>query len=190
MCMSHVSHVHESCLTCAWVMSHMCMGHGYIYVSVTCDMTHRYVPQNNFAINIYNPCPNLSPHISFTKISFLSSVTEKKGRALCTMTHSHVWHHSLICVTWLIHMCDMIHWYVWHDSFTCDMNHWCVWHDSFACVTWRIDMCDKTKSHVLHLLIHLLIHLLTCPPQKFSFLHSVTGKKGRAPCRPYLYSHV
>jgi len=34
----------------------------------------------------------------------------------CDMTHSHVWHDSLIHVTCLIHMCDMTHSYVWHDS--------------------------------------------------------------------------
>ena len=34
------------------------------------------------------------------------------------MTHSYVWHDSLICVTWLIDMCDITHWYVWNDSFT------------------------------------------------------------------------
>jgi len=26
---------------------------------------------------------------------------------MCDMTHSHVWHDSFTCVTWLIHMCDM-----------------------------------------------------------------------------------
>jgi len=43
---------------------------------------------------------------------------------MCDMTHSHVWHDSFTCVTWLIHMCDMTHSHVWHDEFTC--------------VTWRI----------------------------------------------------
>ena len=36
---------------------------------------------------------------------------------MCDMTHSHVWHDSFTCVTWLIHMCDMTHPYVRHDSF-------------------------------------------------------------------------
>jgi len=27
-----------------------------------------------------------------------------------------MWHDSFICATWLIHMCDMTHSYVWHDS--------------------------------------------------------------------------
>ena len=38
---------------------------------------------------------------------------------MCDMTHSYVWHDSLICVTWLIHMCDMTHSYAWQDSLIC-----------------------------------------------------------------------
>jgi len=65
---------------------------------------------------------------------------------------SHVWHDSLICVTWLFLMCDMTLSYVWHDCFICvtRLFHMCdmtlficvpwlfsyVWHDSFTCVTW------------------------------------------------------
>jgi len=48
----------------------------------------------------------------------------------------YVWHDSLICVTWLIHMCHMTHTYVWHDS--------------FICVTWLIHICDMTHSLVLY----------------------------------------
>ena len=74
------------------------------------------------------------------------------------MTHSHVWHDSFICATWLIHMCDMTHSHVWHDSFTCgtwlihvcDMIHSRVRHDSFICVTWLVHVCDMTRSRVRH----------------------------------------
>ena len=52
------------------------------------------------------------------------------------MSHSHVWHVSFICVTWLIHMCDMTYSHVWHVSFTC--------------VTWLIHMRDMTHSYVWH----------------------------------------
>jgi len=66
------------------------------------------------------------------------------------MSHSYVWHDSLLCVTWLIYMCDMTHWYVWHDTcicvtwhmHMCDMTHWYVWHDSFMC-----DMTRNPQSH-------------------------------------------
>jgi len=33
------------------------------------------------------------------------------------MTNSYVWHDSVICVTWPIHMCDTTQSYVCHDSF-------------------------------------------------------------------------
>jgi len=74
---------------------------------------------------------------------------------MCDMTHSCVWHDSLIWVTWLIHMCDMTHSYVWHDSFIgvtgrihmCDMTHSYLFHDSSMCVAWRLHMCDITHSY-------------------------------------------
>ena len=70
-------------------------------------------------------------------------------QSLCDMTHSYVYHDSLICVPWPIHMCDMTHWYVWHDSLICvpwlvDMcavTHWYVCHDSFICMPRLIDVC-------------------------------------------------
>jgi len=44
----------------------------------------------------------------------------------------YVWHDSVMCVTWLIHVCDVT--YSW------------VWHDSFMCVSWLIHMRDVTHS--------------------------------------------
>jgi len=35
------------------------------------------------------------------------------------MTHSHVWHDSFICVTWLVHKCDTTYSYMWYDPFIC-----------------------------------------------------------------------
>ena len=72
---------------------------------------------------------------------------------MCDMTHSYVWHDSIICVTWLIHMCDMTHSYVWHGKFTCQIH---VWHGSFTCVTWQIHVwhgsftCATCQIHVWH----------------------------------------
>jgi len=68
------------------------------------------------------------------------------------VTHSCVWHDTVISMMWLVHMCDMTHSYVWHDSFICvtwlirmcAMPHSYVWHDSFMCVAWLIHMCDMT----------------------------------------------
>ena len=50
---------------------------------------------------------------------------------MCNMTHSCVWHDSVICVTWLSHICDMTHTYVWHDS--------------FICVTWLVPKKNVSK---------------------------------------------
>jgi len=69
------------------------------------------------------------------------------------MTHSHVWHDSFTCVTWLVHAWDITHIHVWHDSFTCvtwlthmrDMSHAYVWRDSCRCVTWLVHVCDVTR---------------------------------------------
>ena len=77
---------------------------------------------------------------------------------MCDMTHSYVWHDSLIYATRLIHMCDMIHPYVWHDSSMCVtrsyvcvvVHHWCMLQDSFTSVTWFIHMCDMTHPYVWH----------------------------------------
>jgi len=73
----------------------------------------------------------------------------------CDVTHSYVWHDSLICATWLIHMCDTTHFYLCHGSFLCltwhrnmcDMTHSYGWHDSFICVTWLIHVCAMTQEY-------------------------------------------
>jgi len=65
----------------------------------------------------------------FTSVTWLIHV--------CDVTHSPVWHDSLICVTWLIHKCDMTHSYVWRDSSY-------VWHCSFIFATWLIYTCAMT----------------------------------------------
>ena len=65
-----------------------------------------------------------------------------------------VWHDSLICMTWLIHMCDMNT----DDSFMCvtwiihtrDLTYLHVRHDLFISVTGLIYMCDMNDSHPRH----------------------------------------
>ena len=70
---------------------------------------------------------------------------------MCDTTHSNVWHDSITCVIWLIHMCDMTHSYKWHDSFICvTSSRRCrVWRDSFMRATYSfigvtclIHVCD------------------------------------------------
>jgi len=92
---------------------------------------------------------------------------------MCDITHSFVWHDSIIRVTWLIHTCDITHSCLWHDlrwrenlntallvcfhksnSFlhlawfirTCDVTHPYAGHNSFIRVTWLIHTCDMTRS--------------------------------------------
>jgi len=104
------------------------------------------------------------------------------------MTHSYVWHDSVICMTWLIHVCDMTHTYVWHDSFICvtwnihmcDMTHSSVWHDSFVQVTqvtWLICMCDMTHSYVWHdsfiYVTWLISWLIPCRIERVTLEHHV-----------------
>jgi len=50
---------------------------------------------------------------------------------MCDMTHSYVWHDSLICVTWLTHTCT---WLIRRASAAAVI----ALHDSFIRVTWLI----------------------------------------------------
>jgi len=82
------------------------------------------------------------------------------------MHHVYVWHDSIICVRWLIHMCGLSQPYMWHDKYWCvlhvsfmrmtllihvsDMKYWCVWHNSTSIsrAGWPIHVCDMTHSYV------------------------------------------
>jgi len=80
------------------------------------------------------------------------------------MTHSHVWHDSFICVTWL-NIVQLIP--SWEAAFHGDaimritwllhmrgMTHSYVWYDSFICVTWLIIVqlipLEKTSFPMMH----------------------------------------
>jgi len=144
MWMSHVTHVNESCHTYEWVMSHTWMLHT--------------------RARIYGQ--RVRACAAFTCVTWLIHT--------CDMTHSHEWHDSFMCVTWLMH--DMTHSCVWHDSCMsatrgicmCDVTHWFVSQDAFTCVTWLIHMCVLTHSyltnsylwHDSHVHVTWLIH--TC----------------------------
>jgi len=76
---------------------------------------------------------------------------------LCaSVTRSHVWHDSFICIPWLIYLCAITHW-IWDESFVRVTHHLCVWHDysdvcrdSFISVIWHTHMCAVTHSYVWH----------------------------------------
>jgi len=68
---------------------------------------------------------------------------------------------SLICVTWLMDVCDMTHWHMWHDSliwvtyfvyFRSDAQR-SFW--SLLRETWIIiDVCDMTHWNVGHVFMY------------------------------------
>ena len=58
------------------------------------------------------------------------------------LTHSHVWHDSSLCVTWLVFTCDITSSYMRLFSFICDMPQ------SYA--TWLIYICAVTRSYLWH----------------------------------------
>jgi len=86
---------------------------------------------------------------------WMSHVTHMSESCLTREWVRHARHDSFMCVIRLMHMCDMTHWYVWHDSLICvtwliHMTLWHVWHDPLICVTWLIHICDMTHSHTRH----------------------------------------
>jgi len=98
-------------------------------------------------------------------------------------THWYVWHDSLICVTWLIHMCDMTHWYVWRDTLKCMtwLIHLCVtrdrqtmgkvltWHDIHSYL-WSIHICEEFifVKHSYLWYIHICGTFMSCQVIFFS----------------------
>ena len=82
---------------------------------------------------------------------------------MCDMTHSHVWHDSFTCVTWLIHICDIC---VRHTATHCNtlqhtathcntLQHTATsrfeWVAAFTDLPWLIHewgMCVMTNSHM------------------------------------------
>ena len=92
---------------------------------------------------------------------------------MCDMTHTHVWHDSMICIRdkerlmwdtqrvhtcdthvlilgpWLIYMCDMTQWYIW-ENHTGYPEHSYVWDTNIYRGPWRIHLCDNTHSYVWH----------------------------------------
>jgi len=83
---------------------------------------------------------------------------------MCAMTHSYLWHDSLMCVPWLeansspFRMpvmsqtrirCAMTHAYLWHVTNTNESCHTFA-NASFVCVRWLGDTCAMTHAYVWH----------------------------------------
>jgi len=117
-----------------------------------CNMTHSYVWHDSFV------CDMISLYLWYDAF-----VCDTWRTCVCDMTHPCVvWliHVSFVCGTcrilivgcdacvrgtWGFRTWDVTHSYVGRDSY--------VWYGAFVCVTWRIHMCDTTRtwmSHVTH----------------------------------------
>jgi len=103
---------------------------------------------------------------------------------MCDVTHSCVWHDSIISVTRLIHMCVSTsaalpspHSYVWRDSSICIyhyrqhyllLTHMCVfthsyvWHDSLICVTRLIHIGASPSAALPPPHSYVCLHAFTC----------------------------
>ena len=104
----------------------------------------------------------------------------------CDMTHSYVWHdsivyvtwliqrtadegvRSLICVTWLVHTCEMSNPYGCHDSSTCMMwpyervmSHVWMSHGTLMDVTWLLyKLYDSYAWHASCIRVKCQIHMV------------------------------
>jgi len=134
-CVTHLNHVRDTThsrlcgMTRSYARRDACMALK-IDVSFTCVTRMDHVTgwrRPIGCLTFRGHFPHKSPMIS---CSFperdLQLETSSASLLPCSdMTHSYVWHDSLICVTWLTHMCDMTH------SYLCDMTRSYTWRDSY-----------------------------------------------------------
>jgi len=99
ICVIWLIHMCAMTHSCAWHDSFTCRP----WLIHTCAMTHSYAGKRD--------CSGHTSHRHALKLS--------TAEVECAMTHSYMWHDSLICVTWLIYMCAMSHSCTCHDSPMC-----------------------------------------------------------------------
>jgi len=163
--MSHVT----PCHMCEWVMSHMCTSHvthchwdylhtllgpeimWHIFIShVTpchtceCVISHMWTSHVTHMNASCHTCEWVMSHMRTSHITPCHTGERRNinWATMCDMARTHVWHDSLICVTWFqaLGVCvDSPNDNVWHGSYTCVawLIHACnmVWHDSLIRVT-------------------------------------------------------
>ena len=158
MCDKTHSYVWHDTFICVTWLIHMCdVSHSYVWHSsrtrVTCmvhvcDMSHAHV---RFILDSFI-CGTWFIHmcVTWSRINTFAMMRSYVGHdsiftcemIMCDMTHSYVWHVSLICMTWLIHMYDMTHSYVWR-------------HFSLICVKKKKShLCDPSLTRKRALYIH------------------------------------
>jgi len=147
-------------------MTHSCMRHGFAECNVgqccctcatsliqICDSFRSLIGAficMKWLIHMFDINPSFVWHDSFT----WCCTVHVHHVPFKSVTHSYVWHSSLTCVTWLIHV------------FALGMTHSCVWLEFlksvidsqlclellhvhiYVCVAWIIHICDMTHSYL------------------------------------------
>ena len=155
--MSYGTNTNESC--------HTCKSSCHTYGGVMCHETH--ITHKSIWINKSSVNPKSTSIQSSKPCTVLQYPSRKADFIQLDFTHTHVWHDSCICMTWLIHTCKMTHSYVRLDStrlhsYTCVtwiMTRSYVWQEGFDARKERwmslIHVCDMiqldfTHTHVWH----------------------------------------
>jgi len=96
MCMRHVTHVIESCLTWQWVMSHMSMSH-VTHVNETCHtcqsfMSHMWLSHVTHVNASSHTCEYIMSHMSISHVTHVNKSCHTCQWVMSHMSMSHVTH--------------------------------------------------------------------------------------------------
>ena len=146
--MRHVTHMHESCRTRAWVMSHACVWHDscmcVTWLMHVCDMTHACISRFDMshAALIMSQCDIIHScvfHVTLMHMSPAALITYNMSLVSCIPAHA-AQHDSDSCLSYAIrHEVGMTH------VHACDITH--TWM-SYV-ILWRYE-CGVTYSWMNH----------------------------------------
>ena len=116
---------HDSFIGVTWLI-HMCVSVQQVRFDLSmcawawlihiCDMTHSYMWHDSFIYVTWliHICDQTPVNVRFSPSGAIWLIYMHMAGFIhmCDVTRSPMWHDSLICVTWLIHMCDMTHLHV------------------------------------------------------------------------------